>query len=124
MFEIFCVELCFEETTITAKFVFGGIWNKDPERREQLQEVKDRLFENMRQFDTLRDFLVERSHARGRYPSVAQVELMHLRDLEEFNGNFAEAFRVRFEYFEREVLGPWTEEVLERIPDRDRHLFP
>jgi hypothetical protein len=124
MFEIFCVELCFEETTITAKFVFGGIWHKDPERREQLQEVKDRLFENMRQFDTLRDFLVERSHARGRYPSVAQVELMHLRDLEEFNGNFAEAFRVRFEYFEREVLGPWTEEVLERIPDRDRHLFP
>lgn len=124
MFEIFCIELCFEEETITAKFVFGGIWHKDPERREQLQEVKDRLFENMREFDSLKDFIVERSHSRGRYPSVAQVELMHISDLEEFNGNFGEAFRARFEYFEREVLGPWTEEVLERIPDRDRNIFP
>jgi len=123
MHEIFCIELVFEENRVLGKFVFGGIWHKDPERREVLQEVKDDLFDRMRRFTSLAPFLVERAHSRAKYPSIAQTTLLTLEDLQRFNGNFSEAFQVHFEQFEREVIIPWVEEVMENIPDRDAEFF-
>jgi hypothetical protein len=123
MQEIFCLELVFEPNRLLIKFVFGGIWHKDPERRELLQEVKDDLFDRMKQFKSLSSYLVERAHSRAKYPSIAQATLVTLEDLEQFNGNFSEAFQMHFEQFEREVIIPWIDEVMENIPDRDSEFF-
>lgn len=118
MYEMFCLEMVFEAERIDIRFTFGGIWHKDPERREQLQEIKDRLFDEMQHFSSLDGLLTERGHPRSKYPAVASYHLMNIEDLQEFNGQFHDAFKLRFEEFERDVLGPWVEEVLDRIPDR------
>jgi hypothetical protein len=118
MYEMFCLEMVFEDDAIMVKFTFGGIWHKDAERREYLQQLKDSMFDTMQRFESLQPYLSERGHSRGKYPAVALYPLMHLSDLEEAEGDFMQAFLHRFDEFERTVLWPWTEEVSQYIPDR------
>jgi len=111
---MFALEIFIAQEKIWMKFCFGHIWIKDKEKFNKLQNIKNSMFGEMKQFKSISKGILSRSRSTSKYPSVANFPILKIDDkIVNEAENYFEAFKTGFEKFETETLNRWIKELEE-----------
>jgi len=111
---LFAIEIFINDSSIWFKFCFGAI-NSKKDDREKHQEIKNRFYWAMKEFESLKNYTIS-SGPKYQYPSVAYYTLFKISETKAVDANgFLEFFKERFEGFKANILAKWEQEVKENL---------